>query len=216
MKLKLCTCFFTVSLVSMWAFGCALHSDHQPGSHKLDYGAVIPPGALPDPPGAHVRRFQEAQRNNAIAVEYSIFLHEWENGGRELGPYGEHHLRSIIQRLPTVPYPVLVQPTHDPEINQFRRNVIVAKMLEAGVLDANQRVIIRNPEAEGLFGDEAPRVYYRLLIGTFGTGLGGGLGGGGGFGGGFGGGLGGGTYFPGTYGGGFGGFGGGYGGGFGF
>lgn len=162
---KISACFFTASVLAVWAVGCSCHSDSGHGSHKLDYGAEIPPGALPDRPGAHVRRFQATQRDNAIAIEYAIFIHEWQDGGKFLGPYGEHHVQHIIRRLPTVPYPVLVQPTHDPAINEFRRNVIVAKLLEGGILDAETRVILRNPEAEGLFGDEAPRVFQKLLNG---------------------------------------------------
>jgi uncharacterized membrane protein YgcG len=197
--------------LSVWLVGCSCHTHHggHSGSHQLDWGKEIPPGSLPDPPGVHLQRFQATQRNNAITMEYAIFLHEWQNGGRALGPYGEHHLSHIIRRLGNVPYPVLVQPTHDPEINEFRRNVIVAKLLEAGIHDAEQRVLLRNPEAEGLFGDEAPRVYQRLLMGNMWGGGMGGMGGMGGFGGGFGG------FGGGFGGGGFGGFGGGFG-GFGF
>jgi hypothetical protein len=89
-------------------------------------------------------------------------------------------------------------------------------LLEAGITDAQTRVIIANPAGEGLFGDEAPRVFQRMLTaqnpyGSGGFGLAGsGYGGYGGFGagfpgGGFGGGYGG-TFLPPLVGGGMGGY----------
>src|SRR5262245_574565 len=65
------------------------------GGHglKRDFCANIPNGALPDPTGAHIRRFQGVQRENALAMEFNVYLHEWFMGGKELGPYGEYHIQ---------------------------------------------------------------------------------------------------------------------------
>src|SRR4051812_9364637 len=115
---KISACFITASALAALAAGCSTHSNEMGTSRfQHDFGKVIPPGAMPDPPGEHVRRFQAVQRTNAMAQEYVIFNHEWYMGGRTLGPYGEHHLRHMITRLAAVPYPVIIQPTPDAELN---------------------------------------------------------------------------------------------------
>ncbi len=165
---------------------------------------TVPQGSQPEPLGAHVRRYQTIQENNAEADDFVIYLHEWFKGGPELGPYGKYHVHQIIQRLPGVPFPVLLQVSPDPNMDQVRRSRIVALLLAGGIAEAEERVILGYPAAEGLFGEEAPRIFQRLLMPQYGFGgMGGGYGGfGGGFGG-FGGGFGGGGFG----GGGFGGFG---------
>src|SRR5690606_39108271 len=101
---------------------------------------------------------------------------------------------------------VLIQPAPNPAVNETRRNVIVAKLINGGILDAESRVRIANPDAEGMFGDQAPIIYYRMLFSGYGNNYGNN------FGGGFGSGLQGGfSPFGSPFGGGFGGFGGGLG-----
>jgi len=171
----------TASVLPLVALGCTCtHEGKQGGGHTLqrDFGKEIPPGAMPDAPGEHVRRFQATQVKNAEAIQYAVFLNEWYMGGTELGPYGEHHVQRMIRYLPTVPHPVLIQPAPDAAINEIRRNVIVGKLLNGGILDAETRVRIANPDAEGLFGDEAPRIYDQMLRSNAYSGLGSGLQGG--------------------------------------
>ncbi len=166
----------TACLLPLLALGCTTTQDGTSSGHTLqrDFGKEIPPGALPDPPGEHVRRFQATQVKNAEAIQYAIFLNEWHMGGTELGPYGEHHVSRMIRYLGSVPHPVLIQPCPDAATNEIRRNVVVAKLLTGGIHDAETRVRIANPDAEGLFGDEAPRIYNQMIrsnAGGFGSGL---------------------------------------------
>src|SRR6266852_4667382 len=81
---------------------------------KRDKCADIPHGALPDPPGAHLRRFEEIQKGNAEPLSYAIFVNEWYMGGKTLGPYGEYHVQQMAKLLPGVPHYVMIQPTLDP------------------------------------------------------------------------------------------------------
>jgi hypothetical protein len=177
--------------------------------------AVIPKGAIPPPCGTYVNRFIAVQAGKAEADDFVVYKHEWLNNGIRLGPYGGYHLAQIVKRLNEVPFPVLIQVDADPQLNETRRAFYVAQLTVMGVPDAQRRVILGYPEAEGLYGEEAPRIYRsmiyeRIIGGGFGGGYGGGFSG---FGSGFGGfgGLGG---FGGVggFGGGFGGFGGGFGG----
>ena len=179
-----------------------------------DECATIPKGALPEPNGTFVREFGKRQTFKAAFDDFVIYSNEWLDDGKELGPAGTYHIQQIIRRLPTVPFPVMIQVDPDPEKNAARRSLIVNALAMAGVPDPEQRVLIGFPGAEGLYGEEGQYIYNRMLMtsarGGMGYGFGGGMSGyGGGFGG-FGGmsGLGG---FGGFGGGGFGGFGGGFG-----
>jgi hypothetical protein len=163
----------------------------------VDNCATIPPGAIPAPCGTYVRRAHDIQSAKAEADDFTIYKHEWLLAGKELGPYGRYHLNELVRRLPGVPFPVVIQPTPDGELNEARRKLIVHYLDLYGIPDAEQRVLVAFPQAEGLYGEEAERVYQQILEGGqnigFGGLFGGGLGGlgGGGFGGGFGGGIGG-------------------------
>ncbi len=169
----------------------------------VDRCATIPPGAIPAPVGTHVREFQHIQTAKAEFDDFVIYRHEWYMCGRVLGPYGNSHINMIVARLPGVPFPVTIEKSDNPELDQERRTEIVNYLVLAGIANAEERVVIGFPIAEGIYAEEGELIYGGYFGGG---GRGGGFGGGtGGFGGGFGGGLGG---F-----GGFGGFGGGFGGG---
>ena len=189
------------------ATGC-----HAPSRTCFDKCASIIPGSLPNPNGTFMRQFQLVQTNKAEMDDFVVYLHEWYMGGKELGPYGEYHIAQMAQRMPFVPFPVLIQVCPDPVLNECRRRLVIEKLGSAGIMDAATRVQLGRPEAEGLNGPESFRVYQGLLFNTgfnfpggsssfggyngFGAGGFGGIGGGG-LGGGFGGG---------GYGGGMGGF----------
>ena len=186
--------------------GCLVAGCHAPYQTRFDKCASIVPGSMPAPNGTFVRQFQLVTTNKAEMDDFVVYLNEWYMGGREMGPYGEYHIAQMAQRMPSVPFPVLVQVCPDPALNEHRRRVVIEKLAACGVQDAVVRVQLGRPEAEGLNGPESFRVYQGLLFNT-GQGGGGGYGGGGGgFGGGIGfGGLGGGAG-GGGYGGGLGGF----------
>lgn len=172
------------------------HKDRTPdwiATNKLYHGPEQCPrlvqGSLPDPNGAFVRRFQTVQSVNAEMTDFVFFRHEWYLNGIELGPYGKYHLDQIIKRLHDVPFPVLIQIDVDVEKNQKRRERIVEALALAGHADADQRVILGFPAAEGMFGEEIEPTYARLLATAYGNffpaypGAGFGSGGFGGFGG---------------------------------
>ena len=126
---------------------------------------AIPCGAIPQPYGWFVHKWEDAQCAKAEADDFVIYKHEWFKGGTELGPYGTYHIQQILKRLPGVPFPVLIQvETQDPARNEMRRMVIVNYLAQAGVPDPDARVVLGYPEAEGLYGDEAVRIYQQMII----------------------------------------------------
>lgn len=128
----------------------------------------------------------------AAKDQFVIYLMEWTSETVP-GPYGQYHLERIAEALPGCPFPVIIQPCPEDRINFARRSAVVTFLLNKGISDAEQRIRVAYPQAEGLFGIEAPRIFFSTFSGR-GGGMGGGLGGGGlggGLGvGGFGGGMG--------------------------
>jgi hypothetical protein len=189
-------CLLGVSLV----LPSARAGDKNSRWYCVDNCATIPKGAQPAPPGTYINKFIEIQTSIAEADDFVLYKHMWYRAGTELGPLGRYQLDLISRRLANVPFPVVIETTKNDSLDQQRRDIIVSLLAARGFTDPS-RVIVAFPIAEGLYGDEAPRLYNRLLFGGgqfaggFGGGitggaLGGGFGGlgGGGFGGGFGGG----------------------------
>src|SRR6266849_1544325 len=158
--------------------------------------ANIPTGAQPAPPGTYINKFIEIQAGIAEADDFVLYKHMWFKAGTELGPLGRYQLDLISRRLARVPFPVVVETSMNDGLDQQRREIIVSLLAARGFTDPS-RVVVAFPQAEGLYGDEAPRIYNQLLFGggiggqggrggiTGGT-LGGGIGGLGGIGGGLG------------------------------
>jgi hypothetical protein len=170
----------------------------------IDNCATIPQGAIPAPAGVHVNAINGGQSYLAESLDFVIYKHEWYLGGEQPGPDGRRHLATILGRLSEVPFPIVVEPVVPEELkdnssedaaqlNEARRRHVVEYFAARGVADADQRVILGFPKAEGLYGDQGLLAGTRYLYGQGGGGAGVGALGGFGAGGssGFGGGMGG-------------------------
>jgi hypothetical protein len=143
---------------------------------------------MPAPLGTYVNGWNGAMAAAASEDQFVIYTQEWFSDGIHLGPYGRYHLQRIIKSLSSGPSPVVIQPCQDESLDRARQTFIVNQLLAAGIRDATERVIIAYPRAEGLYGDQAARIF--LIYNSGGRGTTGGNVGGGGYGGGGGGGIG--------------------------
>lgn len=132
------------------------------GGVDVDRFADIPRGAIPEPPQATVRRHFDLQAAKAEADDFVFYRHEFYMDGKDLGPYGQYHLKLVASRLASVPFPVLIEAVPDPKLNEQRRATVVAALKRAGLDEIEPRVIVGFPEAEGMSGEEAERVYQSL------------------------------------------------------
>jgi hypothetical protein len=174
----------------------------------IDNCADIPPGAIPTHAGTYRNAYLNKMSDKAEVDDFVIRYNEFKDGTAVLGPHGREHLAQMIARLPMVPFPVIIQPEPEwlqatatpasPEdkpvdaraLDESRRRVIVDLLCQAKIPDAEKRVVIGIPTAEGLFGEEGERIYPSMIQnqgGGVGGGIGGGFGGSGFGGGGFGG-----------------------------
>ena len=152
--------------------------------------------AIPDtyPLGNVVRAHYEAMETNGEASDFIIHRREFIDNTAELTPDGKDHIVEIAARMRSAPFPVLVERSDnnsDPELDQFRRNMVAQILTDFGNPDAQQRTLVSTPYGRGLISLEAEHDYYRF-IGSRGSnnygnnsGYGGGGYGGGGYGGGW-------------------------------
>ncbi|HUE69888.1 MAG TPA: hypothetical protein VMP01_03280 [Pirellulaceae bacterium] len=119
--------------------------------------ADIPPGAIPQPLGTYACQWQTAQAERAELDDFVVYRNEWTERSAQLGPCGRAHLSTIARRLDLIPVQVVVQQSADAELDKARQATVIEFLAQMGVSDAGSRVIIGTPEAEGLYGFEAPR-----------------------------------------------------------
>jgi hypothetical protein len=148
----------------------------------------IVPGAIPQPNGTYDCQWIHAEKARADQDDFVIYQYEWSADGKQLTSSGQEHVACIGKRLDQVPFPVVIEPTTDEHVNWARKRAVLEGLTNCGVQIDADRVIVRRPEAEGLYGDEAAAIARNMF-----TTRGGGQGAGGG--------LGAGTSFGGTQGG---------------
>ncbi len=139
-----------------------------------DQCADIPCGAIPPPAGTYSCQWQTEQIARASRISSCIHEYEWSMGAEQLGPDGRKHVHELAKRLGDGPQHVIVAASDNDKRNVARRKVIVEHLTQLGVLDADNRVVIGESQAEGLYGQEAVRYGTSRLGGTNTTGAGGG------------------------------------------
>jgi hypothetical protein len=156
----------------------------------VDNCSDIPAGAIPLPVGAYTYTHFSRQNAKAEADDFVIYWNHFQENSTKLSPWGSQQMLLIAKRLPYAPYPVVIQVEKNPELGRARREEVVTFLRNAGIENAAERVILGWPGAEGLYGEEAERIFQQLPLAGSGSGGFGGFGFGGGFIGGYGGGYG--------------------------
>ena len=118
----------------------------------------ITPGAIPQPNGTYLCQWNHAETARADQENFVIYQYEWSADGTKLTPFGQEHLARIAQGLPQVCFPVVIEPSADPRLNEIRRMAVLEALANCHVPITPDRVVLGRSEAEGLYGDEAPGV----------------------------------------------------------
>jgi hypothetical protein len=138
------------------------------------------------------------QEQQAEASEFVMYSHEFKLRSRILNMDGEDHVKQIASRLRNgADIPVIVERSMDnnqvglyhypvnpnPELDNQRREIVVAALMQLGIPNANEIVVVAPAFATSANGQEAEAAFQRGLgIGFTGNSFGGGFGGFGGFG----------------------------------
>ena len=161
-------------------------SDCSPGCFAWCGAKHYPRGryAIPDviPLGAVNRAHWHMMETNGEAGDFVIYRNEFVDNSSELTPYGRDHIMEIAARMPSAPFPVLVQRTlhnSDPELDHIRRDIVVRVLTDLGNQDADQRTVVSQPYSNGINSMEGEQDYgrFRQIRGRNGGGGGGGGGG---------------------------------------
>lgn len=123
----------------------------------------IPSGAIPQPAGTYVKLHTDRMAQNAEASDFIFFMHEWTPGGISLGPAGQRHLLAATARLVSEQYTIVIEPSRDPALDEKRRAAVAKYLLENQIPDAENRVLVAVPNAEGIFAEETPRIFRGAL-----------------------------------------------------
>lgn len=124
--------------------------------------------AVPDvlPLGSISRAHWHTMETNGEASDFVLYRNEFVDQSSELSPYGRDHIMEIAARLPSVPFPVLVQRSQNnsnPELDAARRDLVVGVLTQLGNPDANGRTVVSQPYSDGINSQEAEqdRVLFR-------------------------------------------------------
>ena len=89
---------------------------------------------------------------NAEASDFTIYRSEFVRHSPMLTALGRSHLMEIAARLPSVPFPVLVEPEPHNTASQLdlaRRQHVVQLLNELGLHDAGSRTVVSPPYSNG-------------------------------------------------------------------
>jgi hypothetical protein len=102
---------------------------------------------------------------NGEAADFVIYRNEFVDNSSELTPYGRDHIAEIAARMPSSPFPVLVQRSlnnADPELDALRRDIVVRVLTDLGNHDAAQRTVVSQPYSNGINSMEGEQDYGRF------------------------------------------------------
>ncbi|MCA8998019.1 MAG: hypothetical protein KDA80_13565 [Planctomycetaceae bacterium] len=145
------------------------------------------------PLGSTLLAHTQVMETNGEAADFIIYDHEFVGQTAELNSAGKDHILEIAARMPSTPFPVLVErsPNNaDPELDAIRRNLVVQVLTDLGNQDAQQRTVVATSYGPGYTGRRGEQMYYQHIYqgglnNNFGGNGNGGFGGGGFGGGGF-------------------------------
>lgn len=112
------------------------------------------------PLGSVSRAHWHVMETNGEASDFVLYCNEFVDDSAELSPYGRDHIMEIAARMPSVPFPVLVQRSQDnsnPQLDAARRDVVVGLLIRLGNSDADCRTVVSQPYSDGVHSQEAER-----------------------------------------------------------
>ena len=167
---------FLIAAVSGVCMGCVSSSSGLPfpafgfgHSRSMAVPDVIPLGAIS-------RAHWHTMETNGEASDFVIYRNEFVDNSTQFAPYGRDHIMEIAARMPSTPFPVIVQRSDnnsDPELDAARRDLVVRVLTDMGCQDAQQRTVVSQPYNDGINSLEAEQDYGRFRLSRNRGGLGG-------------------------------------------
>ncbi|MCA9082842.1 MAG: hypothetical protein KDA81_02245 [Planctomycetaceae bacterium] len=151
---------FTLAAFSGVCMGCVCCPSCLHGSRSLAVPDIMPLGAVS-------RAHWHTMETNGEASDFVLYRNEFVDNSSELSPYGRDHIMEIAARMPSTPFPVIVQRSMnnaDPELDAQRRAIVVQVLSDLGATDAEQRTVVSQPYSDGINSIEGERDYARFRL----------------------------------------------------
>ncbi|GAB4134942.1 MAG: hypothetical protein Tsb009_00640 [Planctomycetaceae bacterium] len=147
------------------------------GCAGLSWLPFHPTMAVPEtyPLGSVTRAHFHTMQTNAEAADFIMHRGDFVGSTAKLTPYGRDRILEIAARARNAPFPILVERTEnnsDPELDEFRRNMIAQILYDHGIPEADQRVFVSPAYGRGLNSREAEWDYYQFIFSRRGNGFG--------------------------------------------
>jgi hypothetical protein len=129
------------------------------------------------PPGTSLHAIFSTQIANGRAARMMLYRYDFITESDRLSPRGYWQLTKLARQLEYHSFPLLIEPTHSTELDQARRDYILAVLADSAIPVDADRVITARPLTRGLDGVDAMQLYPGLLRLSEGGSTGGGAGG---------------------------------------
>jgi hypothetical protein len=115
------------------------------------------------PAGTALYSIFAAQAAAGQAANMMLYQYDFVPGSERLSPRGYYQATKFAQRLQYLPYPLLIERTGSPALDEARRAHVMAALEEAGVALDSERVLSRRPTIRGLDGPDSMLINAGLL-----------------------------------------------------
>ena len=122
------------------------------GIRGVDNCAVIPPGAIPAEPGAHVSQWQQTQVGKAALDRGVFYRSDFVSNTDALSPAAKRNLARMIQQGRIGTIPLFVEASEEPQLDAARARSVAATLSVSGWPTRSDQIQIAYPEALGLDG----------------------------------------------------------------
>ena len=121
------------------------------------------------PAGSSLHAFMDQQIGNGVAAQMMLYHYDFIDDAAQLRPRGYRQIHKLQAKLLCTPYPLLIEASGLPELDEARRlAVLVAIEERLGFAESSDRVIVATPFSRGLDGIDAVPLHLRMLRLTIG------------------------------------------------
>jgi hypothetical protein len=145
------TCAIVFSLFTFIATGCSTTE----GFLGVDCCSDIPAGAIPEPAGNKVCRWQTAMAASALPDQTTLYKSDFIGKTADLSPQALERVSRITSAGSVAQASWVLEPSGDDGLDQTRVQTVANQLAGMGASDLN--VTIATPAALGLYGRQAER-----------------------------------------------------------
>lgn len=139
------------SLFALTISGCATTSSCESECAEVPVPNMYPLGAIS-------QTHYDLMQANAEAADFCIPVSEFQPNSTNLTAIGRDHVLELSARMQETPFPVLVEPSSDDQLNTRRRQVVAQVLSDLGNQDAEHRTVISTAYSSGMTGKDALRL----------------------------------------------------------